>query len=308
MDEYGLIVEIIQDIFGDYRRHSTYKCQITFDCPVCSYDIKSLDHGDGKGNLEINYRLGVFKCWSCAETHDTYGTLYKLIKKYGLPKHIKKYQLLKPDDENNLPIYRKKISIPKEYISFSNVSNGFKLTHHYKRAMNYLKSRNINDELISKHNIGFCYDGPYSNMIIIPSYNIDKELNYFIARSYLPKTKIKYKNPEVQKETIIWNEHNIDWSEKIYLVEGVFDSIFLPNSIPMLGKYLNDLLFNKLYDNAKNVTIVLDGDAWDDAENLYHKLNCGKLMGKINIIKLPKDKDIADIQGDLTSYIEFKLD
>jgi DNA primase len=183
-----------------------------------------------------------------------------------------------------------------------------KLTHHYKLAMNYLKKRNITDKIIRKFNIGFCYDGPFANRIIIPSYDENRRINYFIARSFLTKTKLKYKNPEVQKELIIFNESLIDWSKKIYLVEGVFDSIFLDNAIPMLGKYISDLLYEKLYNLRSEITIVLDGDAWEDAENLYHKLNCGKLMGKINIVKLPVDKDIADLCGDLSKYKEFKLD
>ena len=49
--------------------------------------------------------------------------------------------------------------------------------------------------------------------------------------------------------------------------------IFLDNALPMLGKYMDDALFNKIYDNAKSVTIILDGDAWDNTEKLYHKLN-----------------------------------
>lgn len=306
--EYEIIIDLVEDILGDHRRHNEYKGQISFDCPVCSYEIKCLEDGDGKGNLELNYKLGVFKCWSCSDTHDTHGTIYSLIKKYGTSKHLKRYVLLKPDEIETKYTIKKNIKIPKEYISFTDVSNGFKLTHHYKQAMNYLKSRNINDSLIEKYKIGFCYEGNYSNMIIIPSYDINNQLNYFIARSYSSRSKIKYKNPEVQKETIIWNEHLIDWSKKVYLVEGVFDSIFLPNSIPMLGKHLSNLLFNKIYDSAQDITIVLDGDAWDDAENLYHKINCGKLMGKVQIIRLPKDKDIADIKGNLNDYPEFKLD
>jgi DNA primase len=174
--------------------------------------------------------------------------------------------------------------------------------------MDYLKKRNINDKIIRKYNIGFVYDGIYSNRILIPSYDEYRKLNYFIARSFLSKTKIKYKNPDVQKELIIFNESLIDWTKKIYLVEGVFDSIFLDNAIPMLGKYISDVLFNKIYELGCEVTIILDGDAWQDAENLYHKMNCGKLLGKINIVKLPLDKDIADLKGDLTEYTEFKLD
>lgn len=306
--EFEPIIEIIEDILGDYRMHNDYKGQISFDCPVCSYEIKGLERGDGKGNLEINYKRGVFKCWSCAETHETHGSLYKLIKKYGTPKHIKRYELLKPEDTEYIQVVKKSIRLPKEFIPILNVSNGLKLTHHYKQAFVYLKSRNINEDMIQKYNIGFCYCGPYANRIIIPSYDENKYVNYFIARSYLSRTKMKYKNPDVQKETIIWNEHLIDWKKRVYLVEGVFDSIFLPNSIPMLGKYISDLLFKKIYENADSLTIILDGDAWDDAERLYHKINCGNLMGKVYIVKLPKDKDIADLQGNLIEYPEFKLD
>jgi hypothetical protein len=77
----------------------------------------------------------------------------------------------------------------------------------------------------------------------------------------------------------------------------------------MLGKFMSDHLFYKLYDDAKGeLTIVLDPDAWNDAERLYHRINCGKLMGRVNIIKLEGDKDIADLVGDLSDYKEIKLD
>lgn len=303
--DYSPVIEILEDILGDYKLHNDYKGQISFDCPVCSYEIKGLDIGDGKGNLEVNYKHNVYKCWSCSDTHDTHGSLYKLIKKYGTTKQLKKYQLLKPDDREDQPkkIY-KKVKLPKEFIPFNNVSNGIKLLPQYKQAIGYIKKRNITDDMILKYNIGFCYTGLYENRIIIPSYDENNELNYFIARSFLTKTKVKYKNPDVQKENIIWNENSIRWDEPLYIVEGVFDSIFLPNSIPLLGKHMSDYLFSKLYNTAKKLIIVLDGDAWENAEKLYHKMNCGKLMGKVWTIKLPIDKDIADLQGNLG---EFKL-
>lgn len=307
--EYSPVIDILEDILGEVRMHNDYKGQMSFDCPVCSHDIKGLDEGDGKGNLEVNYIRSVYKCWSCAETHDTHGSIYKLIKKHGTKKHLKLYELIKPDtEEYNQFQPKKEIQLPKEFISFLNVTAGFKMTHFYRQAYGYLKSRNIGEDLIKKYNIGFCYEGNYQYRIIIPSYDERGKVNYFIARSYLSRPKMKYKNPDIPKETVIWNEHLIDWSRNVYLVEGVFDSIFLNNSIPMLGKYISDLLFNKVYDNAKEVTIVLDGDAWADAEKLYHKMNCGKLMGRVNIIRLPIDRDIADLQGNLQEYKTFKLD
>jgi DNA primase len=301
--EFEPIIEILEDIFGDYKLHSDYKGQISFDCPVCSYDIKQLDHGDGKGNLEINYKRGVYKCWSCAETHETHGSIFKLVKKYGSPRQNKKFLLLMPEEVDEVKRVYKKVYLPKEFISFKNVSQGLKLTPQFKQAWNYIKKRNITDEMIEKFNIGFCYNGLYENRIIIPSYDTELTLNYFIARSYLSKTKLKYKNPEVQKEIIIWNEHLINWEERLYIVEGAFDSIFVPNSIPMLGKFMSDNLFKTIYTNAKkDIVIVLDPDAWNDATRLYHKMNCGKLMGRVFIVKLEGDQDIADLKGDLSNY------
>lgn len=301
--EFEPIIEILEDIFGDYKLHSDYKGQISFDCPVCSYDIKQLDHGDGKGNLEINYKRGVYKCWSCAETHDTHGSIYKLVKKYGSPRQNKKFLLLMPEEVDEVKRVYKKVYLPKEFISFKNVSQGLKLTPQFKQAWNYIKKRNITDEMIEKFNIGFCYTGLYENRIIIPSYDTELMLNYFIARSYLTKTKLKYKNPEVQKEIIIWNEHLINWEERLYIVEGAFDSIFVPNSIPMLGKFMSDNLFKTIYTKAKkDIVIVLDPDAWNDATRLYHKMNCGKLMGRVFIVKLEGNEDIADLKGDLSNY------
>jgi len=306
--DYSGVINILENIFGDYKFHNDYRGQISFDCPVCSYDIKGLEHGDGKGNLEINYKHNVYKCWVCAESHETHGSLFKLIKKYGTSKQLKKYQLLRPEDVDSPKKVYKQVRLPKEFISFKNVTLGLKLTPQYKQAINYIRSRNITDEMIEKFNIGFCYQGPYEYRIIIPSYDKDKNLNYFIARSYLLKTKMKYKNPEIDKESLIWNEHLINWEEPIYIVEGAFDSIFLNNSIPMLGKYMTQNLFDRLYNLSKKVIIVLDPDAWSDAEKLYHKLNCGKLMGKVWIVKLEGDKDIADLKGDLGLYKVKQLD
>lgn len=301
--DYTPVFEILEDIFGDYKNHNDYRCQVSFDCPVCSYDIKGLERGDGKGNLEVNYKYGVYKCWVCAETHETHGSIFKLIKKYGTPKQLKKYELLRPDDtEDSTKRVYKQVRLPKEFIAFKDASIGLKLTPQYKQALAYIKKRNITDLMLQIYKIGFCYNGLYENRIIIPSYDEEKRLNYFVARSYLSKTKLKYKNPEAQKEIIIFNEHLINWDETIYIVEGAFDSIFIPNAIPMLGKFMSDHLFKKLYENAKKIVIVLDPDAWNDAERLYHRINCGKLMGKVWIVKLEGDKDIADLRGDLSEY------
>jgi DNA primase len=169
--------------------------------------------------------------------------------------------------------------------------------------MNYLKNRGITDEIIEKYGIGFCDTGDHAGRIVIPSYDKNDNLNYYIARSWNPMSRAKYKNPEAEKDKIIFWENLIDWNKDVYLVEGAFDGLFLDNSIPMLGKHMSELLFETIYTKAKgNVIICLDGDAWTNAVKLYHELNGGDLYQKIKILKLPNDQDVCDLKGQIDPY------
>lgn len=297
MEEHNLIIEILEDILGDSCRHHPGKGQIAFDCPVCSYDIKGLDKGDGKGNLEINYKMGVYKCWACSETHYTKGRIGKLVKKWGSPIQFKNFQLVNPDEfEYSDKKYRHDLKLPYGYTKLID-SSTYDLNA--RQVWNYLKKRNISKEIVEKYEIGFTTEGEYKFRIIVPSYNSEGNLQFFVARSYV-NTKLKYKNPEQEKSEIIFNENHLNWDEDIYLVEGVFDMFFLPNSIPLLGKVISDKLWQRLYkESTANIIICLDGDAWEDSVKLYEKINGGKLRGRVKVVKLPKDKDIADLNGQI---------
>ena len=300
MDDESLLIDLIQTMFGEPKNVNEYSGQISVDCPVCSYDIKGLSKTDGKGNLEINYQSHVFKCWACSETHDTHGHLGKLIDKYGSKKDKKTYKLIRPDKFEKKEKVFKELELPKEYKKFDEIHT---LHIPRKEAFNYLKKRGITQEIIDKYQIGLCIEGEYSGRIIVPSFNKKGELNFFVSRSWNPKSKLKYKNPEAAKDFLIFNESLIDFKKDIYIVEGVFDSFFLNNSIALLGKYINDNMWEKLYTKAKkDIIICLDGDAYDDAKKLYDKLNGGELYNRVKLVKLPKDKDVCDLRGDITQY------
>ena len=297
-DEIEVLVELLTDVLGRPKQHYESKGQISFDCPVCAEE-KGLEGGDGKGNLEINYGKHVYKCWSCGETHGTHGPLGKLFDQYATKGQKKVYNLIKPEELKQEDIKRPKLRLPEGYTTFKDSNPRF-IPH--IEAYRYLQSRGITDEMIERFKIGYTVSGDFAYRIIIPSYNKEGVLNYFVARSWVPK-KMKYKNPSVPKDEIIFNESLIDWDKDIYLCEGAFDSFFLNNSIVMLGKKMSKLLFETLYTKANaRVIICCDGDAFEDGLRVYHELNGGRLYNKIKIVKLPVDKDVCDLRGQIDEY------
>jgi DNA primase len=290
MDENDALVELLEDVLGDHGLHYPNRGQISFNCPVC-------DDGRNKHNLEVNYIDNVYKCWSCGDSEGTHGPLGRIFDKYGNKKQKKLYEVFKPETVVKREKKKKTLRLPEGFTLFKDSSTVYPVR---RQAMNYLKSRGITDEMIERFGIGFCDKGDHAGRIVIPSYDKKGELNYYIARSWNPMSRAKYKNPEAEKDKIIFWENLIDWKKDVYLVEGAFDGLFLNNPIPMLGKHMSELLFETIYRNAKgNIIICLDADAWGNSVKLYHELNGGELWGRIKLIKLPDEKDIADLRGEI---------
>lgn len=294
------VLSIVQSVFGDDPRKQSYgRKQISYDCPLC-------DGGKNSGNLEINYEMLVMKCWKCGEDSDGLkGSLRKLIKLYGNKRELKLYDDATEDYKCEFTKeytfktnYKPKIKLPEEYKRLSNINEDNKSGDYYK-AFNYLLGRELTEEIIDKYDIGFSEEGRYTGRVIIPSYDKDGDLNYFVARSYI-NHKITYDNPIIPKKEIIINELQINWDSTIYLVEGIFDLLGLgiDNTIPLLGKVLHDKLYYELINKAKGyVVICLDPDAKISAYKIYKKLvHSLELKGKVRVIDLPLNMDISEIR------------
>jgi DNA primase len=300
MDTFEDVVEIMSEFLGEPKKVYENRSQILWDCPVC-------DDGRNKGNLEVNVEKSVYHCWSCGETEGTHGTVGKLFDKFGNRKLKKLYNILRPDETEKVVKKKKpKVVLPDNFTLFKDSHPVYPVR---KQAYNYLKSRGINDETIERFGIGFCDKGSHMGRIVIPSYNKKGELNYYVGRSWDVNSRAKYRNPEAEKDQIIFWENLIDWNKDIYLVEGAFDGMFLDNPVVMLGKHMSELLFETIYNNAKaDVIICLDGDAWTNAVKLYHELNGGELWGRIKIVKVPLDRDVCDLKGQIEDFFVKILD
>ena len=288
-----IISDILKQFLGEPAEHNESSGQMSFDCPACAED-KGLANGcgDGKHKLALNYKKNIYQCWVCKFENNMHGSVPNLIKRYGNNKILKEYQIIRPTDldANN---QNKEIKVDlKLPIGYKKISESNYNDLNYGKAYRYLRERGITDTMIKEYNIGFTVTGKYHNRIIIPSYDESGELNYFISRAWDKWKKPKYLNPDVEKQLFIYNEFTLNWDGTIYLVEGVFDHIVVPNSIPLLGKTMYDRLKSLLLKNAKSdVVILLDDDAKDDAVRIYKELNVGSLYDRVKLCTPPADTD-----------------
>jgi len=293
---------IIQNVFGEVNNYLQSE-QVQVNCPHCQ-ERDGLSHPDGKFNLEINTAKRMFRCWKCDEPKFS-GSLGRLIRTVGSDvdyEMYKSYAGIFQDyvfDEDEKEYIQ--IKLPEEMVSFSQMD--VENSDHFE-AYNYLvNERKISREIIIKYRLGFCVTGKYANRIIIPSYDKNGEVNYFVSRYYGNDQKIRkkmpYLNPHADKDIIIFNEGYINWDSTVYLVEGAFEMLSFPvNTVPMLGKTLSTTLFMKLKELKPDVVVLLDPDAYKSSVELYYKLHTiyVECEERVKIVKLPTKEDLDELR------------
>jgi hypothetical protein len=209
--------------------------------------------------------------------------IWTLIKRFGTYEAREKWKIIsgrtdlsdfeeedrfsfeKPKKKKNEILY-----LPKEY--------EFVLTSKHKKAkeaLKYLKERGVGEEEIYFWKIGICSSGDYENRIIVPSFNVDGKLDFFVSRAYSAEAWPPYILSKVPKSEIIFNELSIDWNKEITLVEGVFDAFTAGrNSIPLLGSSIKEesKLFQKIIEKKPKLYLCLDADAKKKSLKILEKL------------------------------------
>lgn len=249
------VINILNDVLGP---GSTLKGdEQAHYCPFCHHHKKK---------LQVNIQTQQWHCWVC----DAKGKkIQRLLKKLQVDSSkLKKIYEIYGDDyvvySNDSEEEKIELRLPKEFKSLLHEPTGINPV--FRKAKYYANSRGITIEDIIRYNIGYVDSGIYSGRLIIPSYDGDNRLNYFIARSVFEDEKFKYKNPPVSKNVIMF-ENQINWNEPITIVEGVFDAMAVKrNAIPILGKFIPKKLMENIYHKGvKTINILLDEDAQEQA-------------------------------------------
>ncbi len=266
-----------------------------------------------KPKLQINIETGKWHCWVSNEGGHKFYQLFRKLN--ATPEQFKELSLLTDT------FYIEKEDIKSEVVK---LPEEFKPLYEKptsivgKHALSYLYKRGIDDSDILKYNIGYCEEGLYSDRIIVPSYDENFKLNYFLARAFY-SSYMKYKNPPVSKNIIAF-DNMINWDLPIVLCEGVFDAIAIKrNCIPLLGKTIPKKLLVKMIDKQVNKVIIsLDTDAKSEIfkiSDIFKKYNIDVYIvnlkekdpseeGFVNMVNLIKDSKIIDLKNQILMRLE----
>ena len=282
MDNSNLVKSLLDVHLGKGKIIS--KGDVAYYCPICK-------HKNAK--LMVNVKTGNYNCFTC-HPKTTGKTPVSLLKKIGSPSEaiieMKGYfvndtTLIKAEEEVKL------VHLPKEFINLIDTSD---TCLEKRQAITYLKKRGVSSIDIVKYNIGYCKTGRYRNKVIIPSYNSNGRLNYFIARSFEKEPKLKIDSPECKKSELIGFEYYINWNTPVILCEGIFDAMAIKrNAIPLFGKTISKALMIKLLQSdVQTVYLALDDDAI--RESIDHAQKLLDLGKEVYIIKL-EGKDPSEL-------------
>lgn len=226
---------------------------IAVNCPACSKDKPE------KKKLIIRVRDGAHHCWVC----DLKGkTLKYTIRKFYSNK-IREYNrvydeaLIKEAVEEEI----KKPTVPSGFVLLAQSNNS--RDPDIRDTISYARSRGMSQRDFWGFKLGSCSSGKFKRRLIIPSFDVEGDLNYFVARSIDGKIP-KYINARYPKRDLIFNEINLSWKKPVTLVEGPFDLFKAgENSTCILGSSLNEryCLFQKIIQNRTPVVLALDPDA-----------------------------------------------
>ncbi len=277
-----ILVTLVDSVLGQGKK--TSNGNYAYHCPFCHHH---------KPKLEINFTENKqghnpWHCWVCNTRGKTIVGLFK--KTEASPEKIAEAKsYVKSGYEVEETVVKNTLKLPEEFTPLYPIPSGISAKH----ALFYLKKRNITTEDIIKYNIGYCEFGEYANMIIIPSYNVKGELNFFVGRSFEKESFRKYKNPSVSKDIIPF-ELFINWESPIVLCEGPFDAMAIKrNAIPLLGKHIQNNLMKKIVTSkVEQIYIALDKDAQKDALDFCEVfMNEGK---EVHLIDM-EDKDPSEM-------------
>lgn len=293
-----LVFSTNRKVFGDIVKHSH---GYNFRCNICG-DSK-YSKTKKRGWILTSKDPWMYWCFNCGECMPAYVWLKQYFyhhykdyiketfqfekneeKDYKLLKNTKKQKPIHNEELNEFKYFKKITGKgPKCYI-----------------ARQYCKQRKIPQDVWCNWFVSI--GGKYNNRLIIPFYDKNNNIYYFQARS-LKYSQNKYLNMNENRDEAIYNFYNVDKSKPIIVVEGIIDSLFIENSIAVLGTNYSDKVQQKIDTLATYYLFDDDKDGRTKSINKIVEKKYVFLWQKFLISKNIPYKDKWDI-NDLFLYMK----
>ena len=255
-------------IYG-YKNDHNYKCH---NCGVSKSFTNFLKDIDS--SLYDQYVMERYKNGSTGKGSNTPEPKFTFEKPKFTKKAFDLPSIAELNKEHSARIYLENRKIPQDFLSKLFYCEKFKQwTNEQKETFESTK-----------------YDEP---RIIIPLIN-NGEIFGFQGRSLSKKPKVKYITIILDEyQPKIYGLDRIDWNKTVYVVEGPFDSMFIDNSIAMVGADIDKMFFITNFET--NFVMVYDNEKRN--KEMTARLEKSIEM-KFPVVIWPKDlkeKDINDI-------------
>ena len=273
-------IRLIESAFGKSYLEAGEE-NIHVSCPECN------DHREAKKKLYIAIETGWYNCWVCSISGKNINFLFR---KYA-SKYAKKCQELYPSSDVRVEVKKEEeaVSLPEDVRLVSRNSRDPDV----RAVYTYLRNRGLTQADILRWRVCTSNEFGFRRKSIFPSFDSDGKLNYYVARS-IDEIKFKYKNAKISKSTIVFNEIDIDWTQPVILVEGVFDAVKCPdNTVIALGSSLSkkSKLYRAMAKNKSTVIVCFD----EDAEQKSHRVCKALMAAGCSVFKTTvKGRDLGD--------------
>lgn len=246
-------LKLLQKYFGKAEHGPE---EAAFSCPVCN-DVRK-----DKKKLIIRLADGTFHCWICEARGRNFWNLFRKLAPAAL--HDPQCEGLFGDRRAAPSVAtpaesEQAVSLPSQLflVGLDGAQDPDILA-----VRSYLLNRGLTRNDMLRWRIAATTTGRLRRKAIVPSFDTDGELNYYVART-IDDSPFKYNNCKRPKTEVVFNEVDVDWTMPVTLVEGVFDAMKCPeNTVPVLGSSLprDSVLFRRLWEHRCKVTVAFDPD------------------------------------------------
>jgi hypothetical protein len=234
-------------------------------CLLCGDSKKS--KSKRRFNLDFAGGNPIYHCFNCSRS-GSFLQLYSYVKGLSVEESKKELYKFSPDRLTQ-QLSRKKVEKVIKQIAYEDhnwiledcVSDSVPMGILDRSYLEALKKFRIDRKIDSRYKLYIAHKGDYKNRIIIPIYDENNDIIYFQARRFPGSDVIpKYKNPHIEKGSILLNKPNFDKDKYIIVVEGLIDAFMIGDQgTSCLGAEMNNKFMKELIDLGK-VIVSFDND------------------------------------------------